>query len=125
MVTDGWDSVKTEFARLFGRGDAEKSATAAEGVEWSRGVLTGLTGIELEQAKAVQLVAWAARLADLLKRNPDAAVELEALVNRMASAPRTGHVKQIVTSSANVQQAIQGQGIQTNSFGGQDDVSRR
>jgi len=124
MVTDGWESVKAGFARLLGRGDESRSAVAAERLERSRGVLAGLSGAELERARAAQQAAWAARLADLLEERPDAAGELEALVGQAGGGSAAGRVQQVVTGSGQAQQAVQGQGVQVNRFGGQGDDQR-
>ena len=98
-----------------------RSAAATDRLERSRGVLAGLSGAELEQAKAAQQAAWAARLADLLEEHPDAAGELEALVSQVGGGQAAGRVQQAVTGSGNAQQAVQGQGVQVNQFGRQGD----
>jgi len=124
MVTDGWETVKARFARLLGRGDDSRSVVAAQRLERSREVVAGLSGAELERARAEQQAAWAARLTDLLEEHPDAATELEALVAQSGGGPVAGRMQQVVSGSGHAQQAVQGQGVQVNRFGGQGDGGR-
>lgn len=124
MVTDGWETVKAGFARVLGRGDAGRSAVAAQRLERSQEVVAGLSGAELERAMAEQQAVWEARLADLLEEHPDAATELEELVAQWGGGPLAGRVQQVVTGSGHAQQAVQGQGVQSNQFGGQGDGGR-
>jgi hypothetical protein len=121
MVTDGWENIKTQFARLLGHGDGREAAAAAARLAESRALLTAAGGAQLQGTRAEQEIAWRTRLADLLERQPDLEVGLRDLVANVQaqltdSAPR---VEQHVTGSGQAQQAVQGHGIQVNTFGGQ------
>lgn len=90
-------------------------------LEGSRTELEGLSGQELVQARSRVEAAWQARLGDLVEDDPGAAVRLEALVTEAAArVPQTtiGSVQQHAVAFDNAQQAVQGHGIQTNTFGG-------
>jgi hypothetical protein len=121
MVTDGWEGVKARFARLLGRGDAKEAEGVAARLEECRAALAALAGAELQWARAEQELAWRVRLGDLLEREPDGERELRSLVAEVqARQPRAdGWVEQRVTGSGHAQQAVQGQGMQVNNFGGQ------
>lgn len=130
MVTDEWASVKGRFAQLMGRGESGRAAAAAERLRHSHAILTALPSSELERAAAEQAAAWGARLVDLLEDDPSSVGELRDLVER-AKALGGGpflpqQVQQRVGGSSRVQQAIQGHGVQVNTFafGGPRDVNR-
>jgi hypothetical protein len=123
MVTDAWESVRAAFARLLGRGDPVRTATAEKRLEQSRQEMGDLSGEELERASAEQEAAWRVRLGDLLEELPDAAHELRALIDQMQlSEPRPGGIVQNVAGSGRAQQAVQGHGVQVNTFGNQGDA---
>jgi hypothetical protein len=121
MVTDGWEAVRTRFARLLGRGDSKETETAAAQLERSRALLAPLSGAELERARAEQMIAWRARLEDLLERDPAAAEKLRTLVAEVQTqvVRSGGRVEQHATAHDQAQQAVQGHGVQNVSFGGQ------
>jgi hypothetical protein len=127
MVSDGWEGLRTRFAHLLGRGDETEIASAATRLEDTRMVLAELTGNELAGAQAEQEIAWRTRLGDLLERDPRAAVELRALLAEMDAAVATseGQVKQHVAGYGHARQAVQGHGVQVNTFGDQDAPGRR
>ncbi len=123
MVTDGWESFKDRFARLLGRGDAKAVDRATARLEESQALLAALAGAELQRVRAEQGLAWRIRLGDLLDEQPDGEHELRSLVAEVqarALGPAS-RVEQHVTGSGHAQQAVQGLGIQVNTFGGQDD----
>ena len=72
MVTDGWEDVKGGFARLFGRGKAKQAEATVARLEQSQAALAGLSGADLERARAEQEVVWRTRLGDLLEQDPAA-----------------------------------------------------
>jgi hypothetical protein len=123
MVTDGWEGVKVRFVRLLGRGDSKEIQGAAARLDECRGLLAVLVGAELQRARTEQEVAWRIRLGDLLEREPEAERELRSLVAGIQARARgsAGSVEQHVTGSDRAQQAVQGHGIQINTFGGQDE----
>jgi hypothetical protein len=121
MVTDGWAGFRKRFARLLGRGDDKETEAAAERLEKSRKMLSGLSGAELEKAQAEQAIAWRTRFGDLLEDDPGAANDLQALVADVQAQVigSAGPVKQQVSGFDQAQQAVQGHGVQSNVFGGQ------
>jgi hypothetical protein len=90
--TDAWDLAKRGFARLLGRGDAERAAAAERRLDGMAEELAGAAPDELGQARAEQERAWQTRLADLLEEHPDAAAELRALVEEVRAQLPAGAV---------------------------------
>lgn len=123
MVTDGWEGVKSRFARLLGRGDAKEMARVTARLDECQALLAMLAGTELERARTEQELAWRVRLGDLLEGAPDAQDELRSLIAEVqAQSPAPAvWVEQHVTGSDHAQQAVQGHGIQVNTFSGQDE----
>lgn len=121
MVTDGWEGVRKRFARLLGRGDEKETEAAAARLEKSHGMLSGLSGADLERAQAEQAIVWRTRLGDLLENHPDAEDELRRLVADVQAQviSSSGPVTQQVAGFDQAQQAVQGHGVQKNVFGGQ------
>lgn len=125
MVTDSWEGVRARFARLLGRGDPKATDEAAARLEDSHAVLAGRSGADLERAQAELEIAWRTRLADLLESHPEAEDELRAVVAEAQVVGSAVHVEQHVTGSDQAQQAVLGQGVQTNTFGGQGEPRTR
>jgi hypothetical protein len=121
MVTDGWGGIRKRFARLLGRGSDQEVEAAAARLEKSRGMLSGLSGADLERAQAEQAVVWRTRLGDLLEDHPEVEGELRSLVAEVQAQVigSAGSVRQQVTGFDQAQQAVQGHGVQHNVFGGQ------
>ncbi|MGC5310976.1 hypothetical protein [Micromonospora zamorensis] len=118
MTTDAWGWAKTSFAQLFGSSDQTQ---AERRLEASRAEMEGLSGEELLRARSRVEAAWQARLGDLVEDTPDVAVRLETLVKEAARRMRhtaIGPIRQQAVAFDNAQQAVQGQGVQTNTFGG-------
>jgi hypothetical protein len=84
-------------------------------------VLTGLSGADLERARAEQEIVWRTRLADLLEHDPSAEQELRVLVAEVQAqvVGSAGRVEQHAAAFNQAQQAIQGHGVQNVTFGGQ------
>jgi hypothetical protein len=127
MVTDGWEGVKGRFARLLGRGNPTATSEVAARLEDSRAVLAGRSGAELERVQAEQEIAWRTRLADLLESHPEAEDELRAVVAEVQAQVIGSKVRvdQQVAGFDQAQQAVLGQGVQTNTFGGQGEPGAR
>lgn len=121
MVTDGWEGVRTRFARLFGHGDAKQAEAAVGRLEQSRAAFAGLSGPDLERAQAEQQIIWRTRLGDLLEQDPDAEHELRALIAEVQAqvTSTAGTVVQHAAAFDQAQQAVQGHGVQNITFGGQ------
>ncbi|SCE91486.1 hypothetical protein GA0070607_3159 [Micromonospora coriariae] len=121
MATDAWGWAKTSFAQLFGNSDRTHAEAAERRLEASRTELEGLSGEELLSARSRVEAAWQARLGDLVEDAPEVAMRLESLVKEATarvSQTRTGSIQQHAVAFDNAQQAVQGQGVQTNTFGG-------
>jgi hypothetical protein len=82
-TTDAWEACRRGFVRLLGCGDAKKEQLADKRLEETRGQLDGVSGQELEQARAELGKAWQVRLADLLEEDPGLEAELRALVQEV------------------------------------------
>jgi hypothetical protein len=79
-TTDAWEAARHKLARLFGRGDAKKEQLTEKRLEEARQQLAGVSGQELEKARAELEKAWQVRMADLLEEDPGVETELRALV---------------------------------------------
>src|ERR1022692_252652 len=81
-VTDAWEGFRHRVARLFGRGEPDKSAENR--LDATRDQLTAAAPAELEAVRTKLAGQWDVRFADLLADYPDAATELEALVRQIS-----------------------------------------
>jgi hypothetical protein len=81
-VTDGWEDVRLEVARLFGRGEIDRKIE--QKLDATRRQLDAArsTG-DLERVQADLARDWAVRLKDLLADYPDAEAGLTALVKQI------------------------------------------
>jgi hypothetical protein len=103
-ATDAWQSARTGFARLFGRGDDGREAAAARRLD-------ALAG-EVEQAPPAQRGKvqqrlrddWRVRLADLIEDDPTVAGALRPLVEQIRALlpvpQQQWVVQQTITASA-------------------------
>lgn len=125
MVTDGWEGVRKKVAQWFGRGKQNDTDRALTELDQSRAALTAATGAELDRARMEQEIIWRTRMGDLASRDESAAAELPGLVRELQALTATavGHIEQHATASGNAQQAVLGQGTQTNTFGSQGGTS--
>jgi hypothetical protein len=81
--TDAWGMAKRGVARLFGRGDPERERLAEQRLDQTQAQLQAAPGKDLELARAGLESAWRTRLVDLLEEYPDAAGDLQALVEQI------------------------------------------
>jgi hypothetical protein len=119
MVDDGWAEVKTRVARLLGRGDPAEEERQEGRLERAREEVVAGTGEDLDRVRQHQSAAWSTRFADLLEENPHAEMslrELDEFLQRLVVAPTAGVVQVNASASDQAQQAVQGQGVQTNTF---------
>ena len=84
MVTDGWEGVRHNVARLFGRGQPDVAIERR--LDATRDQLTVAAPGDLEQVQAALTAQWEIRFADLLADHPDAAADLAALVKEIKPA---------------------------------------
>ena len=113
-TTDAWEACRRGFVRLLGRGDAKKGKLADERLEETRRQLDGLSGQELEQARAELGKAWQLRLADLLEEDPGLEAELRALVQEVRAqlpAQVVSAANHSVAAAGNVNITASGGGV--------------
>src|SRR5215470_2089064 len=119
MATDAWNSIRAGFARLLGHGEPAQVAALENRMEAARAELEHLEGADLLRARADQESLWRGELASLLTDHPHLAESLAELLDRArASLQRSSTpVTQYAVASGDAQQAIQGHGIQSVTFG--------
>ena len=121
MATDAWSWVKQGFVRVFGRAGTPAKSVESR-LEASRGELVAAAGDEAVRA-AIES-AWRTRILDIIEDDPTLAADLWALVQKAReqnwnSVPASTIVQSAAAfDSAN--QAVQGSGVQSNSFGVSD-----
>ena len=80
-ATDVWQQARAGFARLFGRGDAQREALAASRLDALAVAVeqAGGPGTELDAVRQRQQAVWETRLGDLLEEDPEVAQALRRL----------------------------------------------
>lgn len=91
-VTDVWEAVRGQFARLVGRGDARKTQVAEQWLGRTRQQMTVPPGPGLERIREAEAERWAGRFADLLEEDPGLEAELRTLVEHVAAQLPAGVV---------------------------------
>jgi hypothetical protein len=92
-VTDVWESARSRFAKLLGRGDAQRAKAAERWLTQTHEQLTAVgPGTALEQAREAAAERWTGRFADLLDEDPSLATELRALADEVAAELPDGTV---------------------------------
>jgi len=91
-VTDAWESVKSRFARLLGRGDQKRTDLAESRLEQAREELAGVPADQMEAMQERVAVAWRTRLLDLLEEHPEMIGDLRALVDELRAQLPAGTV---------------------------------
>lgn len=120
MVTDGWQQVRTQVARLLGGGDAQEEARQEARLERARQEVAEASDEQAEEVRRRHDQAWRTRFEDLLEDTPAAEAPLRELVAFLAehTGPTVAGAVQVnAQASDQAQQAIQGQGVQNNTFG--------
>jgi hypothetical protein len=84
-ITDLWESVRGQFARLLGRGDTRKTEVADRWLAQTREQLVATGPGAVEQAKKAAAERWASRFCDLLDEDPSLTDGLRALANDVAA----------------------------------------
>lgn len=82
--TDAWEAARERFAPLLGRGDPDRTETAARRLDALRRTAEE-PGNERELADARR--AWRLRLQDLLEDHPEAADELRSAIAALPPPP--------------------------------------
>jgi hypothetical protein len=124
MTDDGWGAVRSRVAALLGRGDPEAVERQEQRLDRSQVELASASSTsapeELGRLRERQAAAWATRFEDALADDPGLASTLQELVSdlqRQGAAAAAGSVQVNAQASDQAQQAVQGQGVQTNTFG--------
>jgi hypothetical protein len=91
-ITDVWESARSRFARLLGRGDARKTEIAGRWLDQTRDQLAAAPDGGRAAAEEAQAVRWAGRFADLLDEDPGAEAALRALAEEIAARLPAGSV---------------------------------
>ncbi|MEV4110228.1 hypothetical protein [Nonomuraea sp. NPDC049695] len=82
-ATDAWKTARDGFARLFGRGDEDRTRLAESRLDELAVRVESADPETRAQVRAQALTAWQVRLTDLLEESPQAAAELRDLVTRI------------------------------------------
>ena len=80
-MTDAWEDIKHQVARLFGRGQADPKIE--QRLEATRAALGAATPAKLDAVRAHEAAKWSGRLSDLLEDYPDAEAEVRVLVDEI------------------------------------------
>ena len=110
MVTDGWEGVRHEVARMFGRGQPDVAVERR--LDATRDELAAASPGELETVQAALAAQWETRFADLLADHPDAGAELAALVKEIR--PTVTASDHGVAAGGNVTATAEGGGVAAN-----------
>ena len=86
-ITDVWESARTRFARLLGRGDARKTQVAEGWLTQTRAQLEAAEPGAVGQVRQAAQERWAGRFSDLLDEDPSAEAALRAVAGPAASHP--------------------------------------
>jgi hypothetical protein len=106
MVTDGWEGVRGNVARLFGRGKPDSKIE--DRLEAARAELAAAGTAEMARVRADQAERWANRLAVLLDDYPDAEPELAALVKEIQAILPTAADRSVSVGRDNIAVADRG-----------------
>lgn len=122
MATDAWSWVKEGFVRIFGRGGVPVKSVG-DRLEASRGELLVAAGDETVRARIES--AWRTRILDIVEDHPALTAELSVLVERArvlnSNSVSAGPIVQSAAAFDSASQAVQGSGVQSNSFGVSDE----
>jgi hypothetical protein len=121
MATDAWSWVKQGFVRIFGRAGAAPKSVENR-LEASRGELVAAAGDETVRAGIES--AWRTRILDIIEDDPTLMADLWALVEKARAqnwnSSLAGPIVQSAAAFDSANQAVQGSGVQSNSFGVSD-----
>jgi dsRNA-specific ribonuclease len=99
-ATDAWQQARAGFARLLGRGDADKQALAARRLDALTAAVS--EAAEPDKVREQMLPVWQTRLTDLLEEDPAAADLLRALRDELQErlpAPQQQWVQNVTASA--------------------------
>jgi hypothetical protein len=111
--------VKARVARLLARDDPAEQERQEGRLDRAREEVVAASADDLDRIRDRQGTAWSTRFGDLLEENPDSETqlrELDEFLGRMVVAPSAGVVQVNAHAADHARQAVQGQGVQTNTF---------
>jgi hypothetical protein len=91
-ITDLWESVRGQFARLLGRGDARKTEVAEGWLAQTRAQLAAAGPGSVAHVQQTAAERWASRFSDLLDEDPSVADGLRALAEEVSALLPAGAV---------------------------------
>jgi hypothetical protein len=102
MATDGWKAVRARVAKLFGHGNVVDQAAAEEFLDTDARLVEFAEEGDRDRTRAELLPAWQVRLAEFLRRHPEAVAQVHAL------APSGSPVQHNIATSNGTLYAVQG-----------------
>jgi mannose-6-phosphate isomerase class I len=84
MATDAWQSARSGVARLFGGRDRAQEAIVEAQLDSNAALVAAAE--DTEQARHVLIPMWQLQLGQLLQQDPEAADELQRLVDQIRGA---------------------------------------
>jgi hypothetical protein len=90
-ATDAWQTARSGFAKLLGRGDSSRELSVATRLDALAAELAQQPAHEQEQVRQTLIIGWTARLHDFLEDTPEVAEELRRLVDRVRTALPEDH----------------------------------
>jgi hypothetical protein len=109
MATDVWQTARSGFARLFGRGDQRRQEVADKRLDEAATKVAEAT--DQERVRQELLAAWQVRLQDLLEEHPEAEDELRTLTEQVKTqlpAAQQAWVQHNIARDQGTVQAVQG-----------------
>lgn len=100
-ATDLWKDARAGFARLFGRGDADREKLASHDLDELTAMVEASPPAERDSARKALLPLWEKRLNDLLSEDPSATDGLRQLCDQLQArlaAPQQQWVQNITAS---------------------------
>jgi hypothetical protein len=79
IATDAWQTARSGFAKLLGRGDRQKQELADRRLDEAAAQVAQAGHDNQDRVRGELLAAWQVRLQDLLEEHPDAMDELRIL----------------------------------------------
>lgn len=101
-ATDAWQQARTGFARLFGRGDADREALSGRRLDALTAAVEQADASNRDRVREQLLLVWQTRLADLLEEDPDTVELLRGLRDELQErlpAPQQQWVQNITASA--------------------------
>ncbi|MFE2645074.1 hypothetical protein ACFXDO_21260 [Streptomyces nigra] len=119
--TDAWYGVRSNIARVLGRGEESRERGELERLDQTQAALDAATEGEIERIQTAQAAVWQNRLETLLEELPEVqrqqvAAELRAVIKHASAANNEQAVRNDFSGSTFEKSAVQGSGTQHNTF---------